>query len=443
MKFKRKVYDQLLEWKKTWHGQYAVLLEGARRVGKTTIAEEFAKKEYQSYILVDFSTASSELMDVFSDLNDLDMFFIRLQAVTHVTLIERNSVIIFDEVQLYPKARQAIKHLVKDGRYDYIETGSLISIRKNVKDILLPSEEMKINVYPMDYEEFMWAEGRTADVLKQMAGMKKPIGDSTNRKLMRDFHVYMAVGGMPQAVEAYLNAKNMEVVDRVKREIIRLYEDDIKKIDPSGRMSAMYRSIPSQLALKKKRFVITSATGKQKTNRDSERIFDLIDSKTVLPCWHADNPGESLTLSKDQDCFKLYLSDTGLFTALLFDGGHGVSSDIYIKLLSDKIDTDLGYLYENVMAQMLTARGYDLYYHTWKKEKGRGYYEIDFLLSAGIKIIPFEVKSASIKNHSSIDAFCKKYSHFIADRYLISQKDIGNAEMLKLRPFFLVPFLTL
>lgn len=206
-------------------------------------------------------------------------------------------------------------------------------------------------------------------------------------------------------------------------------------------MSAMYSSIPSQLALKKNRFVISSATGKQKTKKDSERMFDLVDSKLVLPCWHIDNPSESLPLSRDEDRFKLYLSDTGLFTTLLFDSGHGVSTDIYIKLLSNKIDTNLGYLYENVVAQMLTARGYDLYYHTWKNGNTSTSYEIDFLLSAGSKIIPLEVKSSRVTNHSSIDAFYKKYSHFIADQYLISQKDIGNQQMLKMRPFYLVPFL--
>lgn len=229
MKFKRKVYDELLRWKNTWHGKYAVLLEGARRVGKTTIAETFAQQEYQSYILVDFSSANDELMNVFSDLNNLDRFFLRLQAVTSVNLVERNSLIIFDEVQLFPKARQAIKHLVKDGRYDYIETGSLISIRKNVQNILLPSEEMKINVYPMDYEEFLWAQGKNADILKKLAAMKGPIGDSVNRELMRDFRIYMAVGGMPQAVETFVTANNMDAVDQAKREIIRLYENDIKK----------------------------------------------------------------------------------------------------------------------------------------------------------------------------------------------------------------------
>ena len=441
MLFKRKVYDELLKWKNTWHGKYAVLLEGARRVGKTTIAEAFARQEYQSYILVDFSSASDELLDVFSDLNDLDRFFLRLQAVTSVNLVERNSLIIFDEVQLFPKARQAIKHLVKDGRYDYIETGSWISIQKNVRDILIPSEEMKINVYPMDYEEFMWAQGRNADLLKKMAEMNEPIGDTANKTLMRDLRIYMAVGGMPQAVDTYLTANNIDAVDKVKKDILRLYGDDISKIDPSGRMSAMYSSIPAQLALKKNHFVIPSATGKQKTRKDSERILDLIDSKLILPCWHVNNPAESLQLSRDPDRFKLYLSDTGLLTTMLYDGGHGANSDIYIKLLSNTFDTSPGCLYENVVAQMLTARGYELYYHTWRKEDTNTYHTIDFLLSDHAKLIPLEVRSSRVTNHSSIDAFCKKYSHFIADQYLISQKDIGNQQMLKMRPFYLVPFL--
>ncbi|MBO4913566.1 MAG: ATP-binding protein, partial [Butyrivibrio sp.] len=326
--FKRKVYQELLEWKKEYFPRYACLLEGARRVGKTTIAIEFAQNEFDSYILIDFASASNNIMSVFNDIANLDRFFLRLQAETGVTLTEGRSVIIFDEVQLYPKARQAIKYLVKDGRYAYIETGSLISIKKNVSGILIPSEEHKIQVYPMDYEEFMWAVGENSDILKQITEKETVLGDSVNRKLMRDFRIYMAVGGMPQAVDEYIQKNNFEAVDKVKREIISLYMDDLKKIDKSGRLSNMYKSIPAQLALGKKKFVITAATGKQKTSKDDERIFDLIDSKMVLPCYRVSNPGVSLAQTQEIDTFKLYISDIGLFTTLLFNDTENGREDI-------------------------------------------------------------------------------------------------------------------
>ena len=242
MMFRRKVYEKLVEWKKEYNGKYACLLEGARRVGKTTIAEEFARKEYETYILIDFSIANKEILDIFDDISKLDRFFLRLQMETGVELFERKSVIIFDEIQLFPRARQAIKHLVKDGRYDYIETGSLISIKKNVKDILIPSEEHKIYVYPMDYEEFLWATGGNPNVIDMAYKSGIEMGNAANRNAMRDFRIYMAVGGMPQAVESYIRTNSFESVDRVKREILELYYDDLKKIDSSGRITDMYGS---------------------------------------------------------------------------------------------------------------------------------------------------------------------------------------------------------
>ena len=243
MYFERKVYRKLLDWKDKYSEKYAVLLEGARRVGKSTIAEHFAQNEYKSYILIDFSKTTDNIRDCFNDIGNLNMFFLRLQAETGITLYEHESLIILDEVQLFPKARQAIKHLVSDGRYSYLETGSLISIKKNVKDILVPSEEMKIQVYPMDYEEFCMAAGNNYELLRQIYHMNSAIGQATNRKLMRDLRVYMAVGGMPQAVEAYIEGKNFSEIDMVKRQIISLYEEDFKKIDSSGRISALYLSL--------------------------------------------------------------------------------------------------------------------------------------------------------------------------------------------------------
>ena len=439
--FKRKVYDKLKEWKDTYNGKYACLLEGARRVGKTTIAEEFAKNEYQTYIKIDFSNITDELLDVFKDINKLDLFFLRLQTETGIDLFKRKSVIIFDEIQLYPKARQAIKHLVADGRYDYIETGSLISIKKNVKDILIPSEEYKIQVYPMDYEEFLWATNGNPGIYKKILESKMSLGDSTNRTLMREFRIYMAVGGMPQAVETYIETNNLSAVDKVKRRIIDLYSDDLKKIDSSGRLGNIYLSIPSQLALKRKRFSIKEATQKQKTSKDEERFFDLVDSKIVLPCYNVTQPDIALELTKDFDYFKLYFSDIGLFTTMLFDSGKGIEDNIYSKLLSDKLESDLGYLYENVVAQMIVASGRNLYYHTWRDKDKTHSNEVDFLITNKNKIIPIEVKSSNIKNHKSIDLFVEKYSQIVGRRFLFSQKDISHDGMLELMPIYLVPFI--
>ncbi|MCD7956217.1 MAG: AAA family ATPase [Lachnospiraceae bacterium] len=439
--FKRKVYDQLLEWKKEWDGKYACLLEGARRVGKTTIAEEFARNEYESYILIDFSNCSREILDIFDDISKLDRFFLRLQVETGVQLHERKSVIIFDEIQLFPKARQAIKHLVKDGRYDYIETGSLISIKKNVKDILIPSEEHKIHVYPMDYEEFLWATGGNPNVLDMAYKSNMELGNAANRNAMKDFRIYMAVGGMPQAVERYIAANNFEAVDKVKREILDLYYDDLKKIDDSGRITDMYKSVPCQLAAKKKHYVISTATGKQKTRKDEERLFELIESGLVLPCYNVLNPTVSLSQTRDIDCFKLYLSDTGLFTTMLFNDSQNGIEDIYKKLLSDALPADLGYLYENAVAQAVKASGRDLYYHTWKKEGSTHSYEIDFLITSKNKIVPIEVKSSAVKSHKSIDNFAIKYSKHVGDRYLLSQKDVGKIGDLKLKPVYMILFL--
>jgi len=439
--FKRKVYDKLLEWKNKYCPDYACLLEGARRVGKSTIAEEFAKNEFESYIIVDFASISEKLLDVFKDLPNLDIFFLRLQAETGITLVEGNSVIIFDEVQLYPKARQAIKYLVKDKRYAYIETGSLISIKKNVEKIVIPSEEHRIEVYPMDYEEFLWASGGNSDILRMVTEKGVSLGDSTNQKLMRDFRIYMAVGGMPQAVAAYVEKKSFEEIDRVKREIISLYMDDLKKIDSSGRLSNIYRAVPSQLALGKKKFVVRSATGKQKTAKDDERIAELIDSKTVIPCYHVTQPRVPLSQTEEIDRYKLYLSDTGLFVTLLFNDSEKPVTDIYSKLLSDNLNADLGYLYENVAAQVLNSKGYTLHYHTWQKKDSTHYYEIDFIISERNKICPLEIKSSAVKNHKSIDAFEEKYSQFVSKRYLFSQKDIGRQGTLFLRPIYMVQYM--
>ena len=441
MYFKRKAYNKLIEWKNLYSDKYAVLLEGARRVGKSTIAENFAKNEYKSYILIDFSKITSNILECFGDIGNLNIFFLRLQAETGITLYEHESLIIFDEVQLFPKARQAIKHLVFDGRYSYLETGSLISIKKNVKDILIPSEEMKIQIYPMDYEEFCDATESNYELLRQIYNSGAAIGQATNRKLMRDLRIYMAVGGMPQAVEAYVNKKNFSEIDMIKRHIISLYEDDFKKIDDSGRISALYHSIPAQLAKDTRKYRITTAIGKKNNTKAEELLYELIDSKTVLPCYNSTDPRGSLTNTKDFSSYKLYLSDTGLFVTLLFIDRPVTENDIYAKLLSDKLPANLGYLYENLVAQMIASSGRELFYHTWEKNKSTHYYEVDFLVSEGSKINAFEIKSSGTGKHESITEFSKKFSQNINKIYLISQKDVGKEENLLLKPFYFTPFL--
>ena len=441
MYFERKAYQKLLEWKEKYADKYAVMLEGARRVGKSTIAENFAQNEYKSYILIDFSNATDTIRSCFDDIGNLNVFFLRLQAETGTTLYEHESLIIFDEVQLFPKARQAIKHLVADGRYSYLETGSLISIRKNVKDILIPSEEMKIQVFPMDYEEFCDATGGNFELLRQIFGSKRAIGQATNRKLMRDLRVYMAVGGMPQAVEAYINGKNFSEIDMIKRQIISLYEEDFKKIDPSGRISALYHAVPAQLAKDARKYRITTAIGKRNNTKADELLYELIDSKTILPCYNSTNPRASLADTKDFNSYKLYLSDTGLFVTLMFIDRPVTENKLYAKLLSDKLPANLGYLYENLVAQMIAAAGRELYYHTWEKSGSTHYYEVDFLISDGSKIDALEIKSSGSGKHESINEFRKKFSQNINKAYLISQKDVGSEENLLLKPFYLVPFL--
>ena len=440
--FKRKAYEKLKIWKEKYSKSYSALLIGARRVGKSTIAEEFAKNEYKSYIKIDFAEIKNDTLQVFDDINDLNTFFLRLQASTNIKLYERESVIIFDEIQLYPKVRQAIKYLVKDGRYDYIETGSLISIKKNVKDIVIPSEEYKINIYPMDYEEFLWATNNdNYAIIRELYKTNKKVGDKLNNKLMRDLRLYMAVGGMPQAVVAYVEGKNFDDIDFVKKEIINLYKDDFRKIDNSGRISMLYNAVPSQLALNKKRFILSNAMGKRVTTKDKELLYDIIDSKTVLIKYNVTDVSSTLEQTKDLDDYKLYLSDTGLFISMLFNDTSKMYTNIYSKLLSDKLPVNMGFIYENLVAQIITSFDCNLYFHTWQKENNSHSYEIDFLMPSGVKIIPFEVKSSAIHNHDSIDAFKKKYSNYVAKEYLISQKDVDRENELYFKPIYMLPFI--
>ena len=433
----------MLKWKQERNGATALLIQGARRVGKSTIAEEFARNEYTSYILIDFSKVSKAVADLFDDVSDLNYLFLRLQFIFNVQLHERSSVIVFDEVQLQPKARQAIKHLVKDRRYDYIETGSLISVRSKSRDILIPSEETKINLYPMDFEEFRWALGDDATIplLRAAFEKKMSLGDAVHRKLMRDFRLYMLVGGMPQAVVAYIETNNFTEVDTVKRDIIALYEEDFGKIESSGRAKALYDAIPAQLSRNASRYKVSTAIPDDKKDRIMSVIAEVEDSMTVNIAYHVDDPNIGLALTRNEDYFKMYASDTGLFVTLAFKDKDITENVIYEKLLNDKLSANLGYVYENMIAQMLRASGKDLYYHTIPYAEGKKYYEVDFLISDRHKIAPIEVKSSGYKSHKSLDEFSAKYSERIMNRYVIYTKDYKRENGVEYLPVYMTMFI--
>lgn len=441
--FKRKIYERLLKWKQESNGKSAMLVQGARRIGKSTIVEEFARREYKSYILVDFTKCSQEVRNLFNDVSDLNYIFLRLQLIYNVQLIERKSLIIFDEVQFQPKARQAIKSFVEDHRYDYIETGSLISIRKNTENILIPSEEERLNMYPMDYEEFRWAVGDTVTIplLNSIWEHPQPLKEA-HRKMMRDFRLYMLVGGMPQAVDAYLTTNNFEAVDRAKRLILDLYDEDFGKIDPSGKAARIFAAIPAQLNSNASRYQISSVIAGASAEDYVELISKMEKSMTVNISHHCDDPNVGLGANENLKQYKMFAGDTGLFVTLAFKDKAFTENIIYERLLSDKLATNLGYIFENAVAQMLTANGNKLFYHTWPTESGKHNYEIDFLLSRGTKITPVEVKSSYYKTHKSMDKFCEKFSSRITnDRYLVYSKDFSKEGAIKYLPAYLAYFL--
>ena len=442
MIFRRKIYDKMLQWKQQRKGSTALLIKGARRVGKSTIVREFAKKEYRTFVYIDFSERNPKINVLFDDLSNLDYFFMRLQQETGVTLYNRNSVVVFDEVQEYPPARQAIKHLVKDGRYDFIETGSLISIRKNVRNIIIPSEETKMTLYPLDFEEFLWAIGREQglDMLRVFYEKKFPLA-SAHRSTMRDLRLYMLVGGMPQAVNSYLQDNNLQIVDSVKREIIDLYDADFLKIDPSGLASMMFKNIPAQLNSNASRYLIESATEKKRTDNHEAIISEMRESMVVDLAFHTTDPNIGLGMHKMLSAFKMFMSDTGLFVTLAFLDKDYTENDIYNKLLSDKLDANLGYVYENLAAQMFRAAGNELYYYTFPTETEKHNYEIDFLLSRKNKLVPVEIKSSGYKSHKSLDMFCEKYSQRVGDRILLYTKDYQKDGATLCLPIYFAPFI--
>jgi len=432
----------MLEWKQENQGKSALLIEGARRIGKSTIVEQFAQKEYKSYILIDFNKATKKIKSLFDDLMDLDFLFIYLQDAYKTTLYPHESVIIFDEVQQCPLARQAIKYLVQDGRYDYIETGSLISIHKNVENITIPSEEDRIEMFPMDYEEFSWALGdkTTMPLLKQQFEKRMSMGNELNRAKIRDLRLYMLVGGMPQAVSTYLETKNLRAVDATKRKIIKLYIYDFNKIDKNGKIGKLYTAIPSMLARNVARFYPTSVIKGVSTEKMEDMLLALEESKTVNFCYHVTDPQVGLPITEDKSIFKLYIGDTGLMVTLAFWDKRFAENELYSKLLADKLPANLGYIYENLVAQMLRAAGNNLYYHTWPKDEKHNY-EIDFLLSRGTKICPVEVKSSNYKTHASMNEFCKKYPSRIGNRYLLYTKELRKDGEIVLVPVYMTGLL--
>lgn len=442
--FKRKIYDRILKWKNERNGSTALLIKGARRVGKSTIAEEFARREYESYISIDFAKAPAAIKKLFEDLDNIDFIFLTLQSHYHVTLHRRKSVIIFDEVQLCPKARQAIKYLVADGRYDYIETGSLLSIRKNIEGILIPSEETRIAMFPMDYEEFLWAMGdeNTFNLIRYSFEHKKSLGDAMHRQLMRQFRLYMLVGGMPQAVNRYLDTNNLAATDEIKREIIELYIDDLRRIDTSGKAALLFESVPGQLAKSKLKFEPWSVVQNTEVDKLADIWKDLEDSLTVNFAYRTTDPNVGLGLHKDLDTFRIYLCDTGLFVTLAFWDRDVVANTLYQRLLSDKLSADLGYVYENVVSQMLRSAGHSLYFYTFPADpEKKKYYEIDFLTSSDNKINPLEVKSSGYKTHRSLDVFIERYSSRISRPTMIYTKDLMWENGILYLPAYMTPLL--
>ena len=442
--FKRKIYEKMREWKRERNGTTALLIKGARRVGKSTVAEEFARNEYRSFIKIDFAKAGSDIVSLFDNIRDLDFFFLQIQAIFTTSLFERESVIIFDEIQKCPKAREAIKYLVEDGRYDYIETGSLMSIRKYKRGIMIPSEETRISMFPMDYEEFLWAleDNVTFPMMRYAYEKMRPLGDAVHRQLMRKFRLYLVVGGMPQAVNTYLDTNDMIRVDKVKREILELYLDDLREIDETGRASRIFENIPGELSKGKLRYTVGSVI----ENADSYNLDsvwqDLENSLTVNFSYRCTDPNVGMALHKDYQYFKLFLGDTGLFITLTFWDNESASLELYSKLLSDKLSADLGMVYENVVAQCLRANGHTLYYYTFKADpEGKNHYEIDFLVATGTRIMPIEVKSSGYKAHKSLDVFKEKYSSRISRSLLLYPKDLKKDGETLCLPVYMVTLL--
>lgn len=450
MIFKRKIYEKLLSWKELSAGNSAVMLEGARRIGKSTIVEEFARNEYDDYLILDFVKENSDIRANFlENIGDLDAFFRNLFLLKGKSLRGSRCVIIFDEVQLFPPARQAIKYLVADGRYDYIETGSLISIKKNVKDILIPSEEYRLKMYPMDFEEYLWAMGDTVTIptIADAFQRKKTLGDAIHRKIMKNFRTYMAVGGMPQAVQAFVEGKTFEQIDFIKRNILDLYGEDFAKYDDANRekASAIYKTIPEQLENKNSHFKFSLVDKNARYQNYMDAVNFIAESMIGNECINVTKPEISLEAYADRSNFKLYLGDTGLLVTQIMRNGDESDDNLYKSLIFDKLGINQGIIIENIVAQMLRASGHDLYFHEYlykpedsDKEKK---YEIDFLTVKKKKICPIEVKSSNYSSHKSFDYLVKKYQLKMEERYIIYTKDLKVEEGITYIPLYMTMFL--
>ncbi len=441
MIFKRKIYSKMLDWKNNWANERALLIQGARRIGKSTIVEEFGKKEYKSYILINFQSDLAKVKSLFqNDISDLDSFFRKLSLLYGTSLYPNDSLIIFDEIQLFPLARQSIKQLVKDGRYHYIETGSLISLKQNVKDILIPSEERSMEMYPLDFEEFLWAMGRdnAIDLLKDSFDHIKPLGETVHREMMELYRTYLVVGGMPQAIDELLKSNDFSRVDEVKQDILNLYRSDLKKTDSDNRLSTslILNAVPSELSSHSKVFKITALDKNARLSRTLSSFQAIEDSKIVNIAYNATDPNVGLNRTKDYRKQKIYLNDTGLLVTQIFrDSDEKIENSIYKQIIFDKIGVNLGTILENSIAQMLKANDHDLYFHMFD------HYEIDFLLSEGKKLIPIEVKSSSYSSHKSIDEFNRKNPDRIKTNYVIYSKDINRVGNITYIPFYMTMFL--
>ena len=447
MILKRKVYQELLDWKNKRRGSSALLLNGARRVGKSFICDVFGKNEYRSMIMIDFSNMPAIVRDIFTyDTSDFDIFFAKLSAYYDTRLYTRESLFVFDEVQLFPLARQLLKHLVSDGRYDFIETGSLISIKQNVKDILIPSEEEEIEMHPMDFEEFLWALGNdtTVPFLRQCFEQLQPLGHAVHRKIMNDFRQYMLVGGMPQAVLAYVKGKDFEVADKEKRNIIKLYRNDITKYAAGykGKVTAIFDALPSQLSNKEKKYKLSSVI-KDARMRDYDNAFMwLADGMIANPCFNATDPNFGLALSFDHSTHKLYMADTGLLVTHAFGNKKYIDNSLYKAILLDKLNINEGMLMENIVSQMLRCNGHKLFFYSRTDSKSRAAsMEIDFLVGIGGKISPVEVKSSAYRAHSSLDKFKSKYSYALGDAYILYTKDVSIIDSIIHLPIYMTMFL--
>lgn len=441
MIFKRKIYSKMLDWKNNWANERALLIQGARRIGKSTIVEEFGKKEYKSYILINFQSDLAKVKSLFeNDISDLDSFFRKLSLLYGTSLYPNDSLIIFDEIQLFPLARQSIKQLVKDGRYHYIETGSLISLKQNVKDILIPSEERSMEMYPLDFEEFLWAMGRdnAIDLLKDSFDHIKPLGETVHREMMELYRTYLVVGGMPQAIDELLKSNDFSRVDEVKQDILNLYRSDLKKTDSDNRLSTslILNAVPSELSSHSKVFKITALDKNARLSRTLSSFQAIEDSKIVNIAYNATDPTVGLNRTKDYRKQKIYLNDTGLLVTQIFrDSDEKIENSIYKQIIFDKIGVNLGTILENSIAQMLKANDHDLYFHMFD------HYEIDFLLSEGKKLIPIEVKSSSYSSLKSIDEFNRKNPDRIKTNYVIYSKDINRVGNITYIPFYMTMFL--